>query len=180
IAWSIGGNEIGHPPEPFADVFAAARSVGLHVMAHAGEVVGAESVWGAVHDLHVERIGHGIRSIEDPALVAYLRDHAIALDICLSSNSQTGAVTAKEHHPFRQLYDSNLLLTINSDDPTFFQTTLTDEYRHAVYDFGLKADDLCRLVLYSIRASFLPIAEKTALLHRVEMDLAMLRTELGV
>ncbi|MDW8215747.1 MAG: adenosine deaminase, partial [Roseiflexaceae bacterium] len=94
VGWSIGGDEINHPPEPFADVFAAARRAGLHVMAHAGEVVGPSSVWGAVEALGVRRIGHGIRSIDDPTLLAYLRTHHIVLDVCPTSNVRTGAVPA--------------------------------------------------------------------------------------
>ncbi len=180
VAWSIGGNEIGHPPEPFAEVFGAARAAGLHVMAHAGEVVGPASVWGAVDVLHVERLGHGIRSIEDPALVAYLRERRVVLDICPTSNMRTGAVASWDVHPLRQLFDAGVLVTLNSDDPTFFHTTLTDEYRKVVCFFDFTVDELCTLVLNGVRASFLPDQERAALLHQIEAELIALRGELGV
>jgi adenosine deaminase len=180
VGWSIGGDEVGYPPEPFAEVFAAARAAGLHLMAHAGEVAGPASVWGAVEKLGVQRIGHGIRSIEDPRLLDYLRQHHIVLDISPSSNLYTGAVAAWEVHPLRRLYDSGVALTINTDDPTFFQTTLTDEYRHIVQHFAFTADELCALVRTSVQAAFLPPAERDALAQRVEQQLSSLRSELGV
>lgn len=180
VAWSIGGNEIGHPPEPFAEVFQAARAAGLQVMAHAGEVVGPASVWGAVDALQARRLGHGIRSIDDPSLIEHLRAQQVALDICPSSNLYTGAVASWSAHPLRQLYDHGLLVTINSDDPTFFHTTLTDEYRHIVRHFGFSVDDICTLVQNSVAASFLPEAEKQALRSRIDSQLHALRAELGI
>lgn len=180
IGWSIGGNEIGHPPEPFADVFAAAHAAGLRLTAHAGEVVGPGSVWGAVDALKAERLGHGIRSVEDPRLIAHLRECGVVLDVCPSSNLYTGAAASWAQHPLRQLYDSGVTVTINSDDPTFFQTTLTDEYRRVVQHFGFNADDLCKLVRNSVMASFLPDDQKRRLLQRVDDELQSLRIELSV
>jgi adenosine deaminase len=180
VAWSIGGNEIHHPPEPFAEVFAAARAAGLHVMAHAGEVAGPASVWGAVDALQVERVGHGIRSVDDPALVRYLVEQEIVLDVSPSSNILTGAASSWETHSLRQLYDAGVIVTVNSDDPTFFRTTLTDEYRRITRYFGFNADDLCNLVLNSVRGSFLPPAEKERLHRRVQHELSDLRFQLGV
>jgi adenosine deaminase len=180
VAWSIGGNEIGHPPEPFVDVFARARSAGLHLMAHAGEVVGPQSVWGAVDVLQVERLGHGIRSIDDPALLSHLHRRRVALDVCPSSNLCTGAALSWEQHPLRRLYDSGVLVTINTDDPTFFQTTLIEEYRRIVRYFGFTVDDICTLVLNGVRASFLNEDARRTLFQRVESDLHRLRAELGV
>lgn len=180
VAWSIGGDEIHYPPEPFAEVFAAAREAGLHLMAHAGEVVGPASVWGAVDVLQVERVGHGIRSIQDPHLIEHMRERGVVLDVCPSSNIRTGAAVGWEQHSLRSLYDAGLLVTINSDDPPFFETTLTEEYRRVAMHFGFNADDLCVLVLNSVQAAFLPPAEKTALLKRVEQELTALRLELAV
>ncbi len=180
IAWSIGGDEIHHPPEPFADVFAAASEAGFHLMAHAGEVAGPASVWGAVDVLHAERLGHGIRSVEDETLLVHLRECGVTLDVCPSSNISTGAALSWQQHPLRQLYDAGVLVTINSDDPPFFETTLTDEYRRAVYYFGFTVDDLCILVLNSVRSSFLPEQEKAALLTRMSRELDELRAELGI
>lgn len=180
VSWSIGGNEIGYPPEPFAEVFAAAKTAGLRLMAHAGEVVGPASVWGAVDALQSERLGHGIRSIDDANLVTYLSQRGVVLDICPSSNLWTGAARSWEAHPLRQLYDAGVLVTLNTDDPTFFHTTLIDEYRIAVRQFGFDVDDLCTLVLNGVRASFLAPHEQEPLLHRIENDLIALRQELGV
>ncbi len=180
VAWSIGGNEIHHPPEPFADVYAAAREMGLHVMAHAGEVVGPPSVWGAVDVLKAERLGHGIRSADDAVLMGHLRDMDVTLDISPSSNVLTGAVAGWAEHPLRRLYDAGIRVTINSDDPTFFCTTLIEEYRKVVMHFGFTVDDLCMLVLNAAHASFLPPTEKQVLIHRIQERLTALRAELDV
>lgn len=180
VGWSIGGDEINHPPEPFADVFAAARRAGLHVMAHAGEVVGPSSVWGAVEALGVRRIGHGIRSIDDPTLLAYLRTHHIVLDVCPTSNVRTGAVPALDAHPLRRLFDAGVLLTVNTDDPVFFGTTLCDEYRLAARQFGFNASDLAQVTLTGARAAFLPETDRLTLVSELEAEIADLRSVLGV
>lgn len=180
VAWSIGGNELDYPPEPFADVFADARNAGLRLMAHAGEVVGPPSVWGAVDCLNCERIGHGVRSIDDPDLVTHLRQQRVTLDVCPTSNLRTGAITSLDAHPLRKLFDAGVRLTINTDDPTFFHTTISDEYRLAAKAFGFTADDLCTVVLNAVRASFLPQAEQDTLYERVKTELSTLRRELGV
>jgi adenosine deaminase len=172
VAWSIGGDEVQNPPEPFADVFAAARRAGLHVMAHAGEVVGPASVRGAVEALGVERIGHGIRSSADSDLLALLRERNVTLDVCPSSNVRTGAVASMAEHPLRQLVEAGVQVTLNTDDPTFFHTTLNDEYRLAVLEFGFSADDLVKLALNGVRASFLPEREKRALLREFNAEIS--------
>ncbi len=180
VGWSIGGDEINHPPEPFAEVFAAARRAGLQVMAHAGEVVGPASIWGAIEALGVRRLGHGVRSIDDPALLAYLRTHDIVLDVCPTSNIRTGAIPTLDAHPLRRLFDAGVPLTINTDDPVFFGTTLCNEYRLAARRFGFTADDLARLTLTGARAAFLPEADRLALARDLEGAIADLRAELGV
>ncbi len=180
VGWSIGGNEIGYPPEPFAPVFAAARAAGLGLTAHAGEVVGPPSVWGAVDALGATRLGHGIRSVDDPALLKALRERQIVLDICPSSNLFTGAVADWPAHPLRQLYAAGIPVTINSDDPTFFATTLTDEYRLAITTLGLSIDELCATLQTAAHSSFQPAEARVALAKRIEAELTALRTELGV
>lgn len=180
VGWSIGGQEIGHPPEPFAPVFAAAREAGLGLMAHAGEVVGPASVWGAIDTLGVTRLGHGIRSVDDPLLLAALRERGLVLDVCPTSNLLTGAVASWDEHPVRRLREAGVALTLNSDDPTFFHTTLTEEYRRAVAHLGFDADDLCAAVGTAAHASFLPPAERAALCGRIEQELAALRSRVGV
>ena len=180
VAWSIGGDEVNNPPEPFAEVYAAARRAGLHVMAHAGEVVGPPSVWGAVDALECERLGHGIRSVSDTALLAHLRERDVTLDISPTSNLRTGAVASMATHPLRLLFDAGVRVTLNTDDPTFFSTTLNDEYRLAARTFGFAAADLATLALNSARAAFLPEGEKAALLRQFEDSIGALRTELSV
>ena len=179
VAWSIGGDEINYPPELFTEIFAAARRAGLRLMAHAGEVGGPPSVWGAVDALGCERIGHGIRSIDDPALLIHLRERGIVLDISPTSNVCTGAVASIEAHPFRQLFDAGIHVTLNTDDPTFFNTTLNDEYRTAARLFGFDAELLTQLVINGVRATFLPEAEKLALLRQFEQEIDALRGHLG-
>jgi adenosine deaminase len=180
VGWSIGGNEIGYPPEPFAEVFVAARAAGLGLMAHAGEVVGPASVWGAIDSLGVARLGHGIRSVDDPALLVALAQRGVVLDVCPSSNVRTGAAASWAEHPLRQLYDAGVTVTLNTDDPTFFGTTLIEEYRRAATHMGFGADELAALVRNAARAAFLPAAERAALCDRVSSEIAALRDELGV
>ncbi|MGC8798941.1 MAG: adenosine deaminase [Chloroflexus aggregans] len=180
VGWSIGGNEIGHPPEEFIDLFTAARTAGLGVMAHAGEVVGPTSVWGAIDVLAVSRIGHGIRSVNDPLLMQTLTERQIVLDVCPSSNVRTKAVPTWSSHPLRRLYDNGVLVTINSDDPTFFETTISEEFRRAVTYLGFTADEFCQITRTAAQAAFLPIDERAALITTVEHHLQTLRTELGV
>ncbi|MGQ9547351.1 MAG: adenosine deaminase [Roseiflexus sp.] len=180
VGWSIGGDEINYPPEMFAEIFAAARRVGLQVMAHAGEVVGPASVWGAIDVLGVRRVGHGIRSIDDSELLATLRTRSIVLDVCPTSNVRTGAVPNLDMHPLRRLFDSGVPLTINTDDPVFFNTTLCNEYRLATQHFGFTADDLLRITLTGAHAAFLSEMDRMALARELEKEIADLRTELGV
>lgn len=180
VGWSIGGNEIGYPPEPFAPVFAAAREAGLGLMAHAGEVVGPASIWGAIESLGVSRLGHGIRSVDDPQLIAALARRGVVLDVCPSSNLRTGAVASWAAHPLRQLYDAGVTVTINSDDPTFFHTTITEEYRRVVTHFGFGADDLAVMVHNAASSAFMHPAARATLCAQIDAEIGMLRQELGV
>ena len=180
IAWSIGGDEVNYPPELFSEVFAAARQAGLHVMAHAGEVGGPESIWGAVELLQCARIGHGIRSIDDPSLPEYLREHSVVLDVSPTSNVRTGAVASIEQHPLRQLFDAGVHVTLNTDDPTFFDTTLTSEYRQAARALGFSLEDLITLVRNGVRATFLPAEEQARMLQEFDVEFARLRETIAV
>ena len=171
VALGLGGSEVGNPPEVFAEAFAYVRAGGLHSVPHAGEVAGPESVWGALRALHAERIGHGVRAIDDPALVAYLRDHQIPLEVCPTSNVCTGAVPSLEVHPIRLLHDAGVPVTLNSDDPPMFNTTLLDEYLLLAARFGFTPRELAHLSLNAVHAAFLPTAEKQALAARFQAEI---------
>ncbi len=155
-AWwgsASAANEALGPVEWFFEVFEFARRRDLHLTIHAGETVGPESVWGALRG-GAERIGHGIRAAEDPALIAHLREHDIPLEICISSNLATGAVLSLRDHPLRRLYDAGVPIVLNTDDPAMFHTTLTREYELAAREFGFTSQELRELVANSFRYAF--------------------------
>jgi adenosine deaminase len=177
VGFGLGGPEQGFPPEWFADAYTVAREAGLHSVPHAGEVVGPESVWGALRVLGAERIGHGVRSVEDPALVEYLRQRQIPLEICPTSNLCLGVYPSYEAHPLRRLWEQGLYLTVNSDDPPMFNTDLVREYQVLADRLGFTATDLERLSLNALRASFLPASRQAALESAFRAEFARLRAE---
>ncbi|MBI4892477.1 MAG: adenosine deaminase [Acidobacteria bacterium] len=161
IGFGIGGDELNGPAREFREVFQYAVQNGLRLAPHAGETDGPDSVWAAL-ECGAERIGHGFRSIEDPLLVKHLRDHAIPLEICLTSNVCTGAVRSLREHPFRRLFDAGVPLVLNSDDPAMFHTTLVREYQIAMQEFGLGAPEIRQLAANSLRYAFdRPLASQT-------------------
>ncbi|HET8548758.1 MAG TPA: adenosine deaminase [Bryobacteraceae bacterium] len=141
VGFGIGGDEARGSARDFRDVFAFARSAGLAVLPHAGETVGPDSVWAAL-ECGARRIGHGFRSIEDPVLVRHLADRQIPLEICLTSNVRTGAVRSLAEHPVRRLYDAGVPITLNTDDPAMFETTLAREFELARDAFGFSETEL--------------------------------------
>jgi adenosine deaminase len=163
VALGLGGPEVGNPPERYRAAFERARSAGLPRVPHAGETVGPKSIWGALRTLHADRIGHGVRCLEDPTLVAELRARQIPLDVCLTSNVCLHVVPTLPRHPLPRLLAEGLYVTINSDDPPLFNTTLTDEYLALTRTFQLGVDDLARLALNAVRASLLPEATRAKL-----------------
>ena len=177
VALGLGGHEVGAPPEPFAPAFAAARAGGLHSVPHAGETVGPESVWGAVRALGAARIGHGVRAIEDPALVEHLIAQQIPLEVNPTSNLCLGVYPTYAAHPLRRLWEAGVYITVNSDDPPLFNTTLNQEYGVLIDHFGFDAADLEQISLNALRASFLPPARKAALEARFRRQFAQLRQQ---
>jgi adenosine deaminase/aminodeoxyfutalosine deaminase len=161
IAIGIGGDENNGAPEAFREVYDYARRHGLRLTAHAGEVAGPESVWGALRELQAERLGHGVTAERDPELVRHLAATGIPVDICLSSNVRTGAVAGLDRHPLRRYFDAGVLVALGTDDPAMFETDLTREYLLAHERFGFGREDLARLAANSFRASFLSEAEKS-------------------
>jgi adenosine deaminase len=159
IGLGLGGRESGYPPEPYADVYAEARRHGLHVVAHAGENEGKDSIWGALNSLHAERIGHGVRALEDVKLVETLRRKQIPLEVSPYSNYRLKVVPADQPHPIRALMDQGVYVTVNSDDPTMFSTDLTQEYRLLAQQ-GFSWEELWQLNLNTLEASFLPEEKK--------------------
>ncbi len=163
VALGLGGPEVGHSFERIAPYFERARAAGLHSAPHAGETRGPESVCGALRLLGAERIGHGVRAIEDPALVAYLAEHRTPLEVCPTSNLRLGVYPDLAAHPLRRLYDAGVPVTINSDDPPLFNTTLDDEVRLLADPFGLSVEQFDEVLLNGVRYSFLPDERKQAL-----------------
>lgn len=164
VGFGLGGYEVGAPPEAFAHAFVEAKQAGLKSVPHAGETVGPSSVWGAVHALQADRIGHGVRAVEDPLLVDYLRERQIPLEISLTSNLCLHVFPSIEAHPFAQLDQKGLYVTLNSDDPPLFNTTLVDEYIMAHQVFGYGRSDLARLSRQAFAAAAVEDSVKSALL----------------
>ncbi len=180
VALGLGGYEIGAPPEPFAHAFDRARAGGLHSAPHAGEHVGPAGVWGAIRSLQAERIGHGVRAIEDPELLAYLVAEQIPLEINPTSNIKLGVYPDFASHPLRRLWDAGVYVTVNSDDPPLFNTTLSQEYQVLVDAFGFDADELEQVSLNAVRASFLSDERKRAMEASFQREFRRLRIELGL
>jgi adenosine deaminase len=164
IGIGIGGSEQRFPPEPFADVFEDARRLGFHTTAHAGEAAGAPSVRAAVEVLHAERIGHGTRAHEDPTLVDLLARRRIPIEACPISNVRTGVVPRLDDHPIRLYMERGIPVTINSDDPTMFGTSLVNEFLGLRTDLGFSREDVLVLLRQSIECSWAPQERKKELL----------------
>lgn len=180
VALGLGGAEIGYPPEQFAAWFEQGRAVGLHSVPHAGETVGPESIWGSIHALGAERIGHGVRAIEDPALIDYLQEHGIPLEVSPTSNIRLGVYATIHHHPLPLLHAVGIPVTVNSDDPPLFNTTLTREVELLFEGFGFDVNTVNDILLNGVRHSFLPAEQKQAMEIEFQVEMAKLRRELGL
>lgn len=174
VALGLGGPENGHPPELFAEAFDRVLAAGMASVPHAGEVAGAESVWGALRILKAQRIGHGVRCLEDPKLVAELRERQIPLEVCPTSNVCLGVAASIADHPLPRLLAEGLYVTINSDDPPMFNTTLTDEYLKIAEAFDFSRETIEQLALNALRASLLPELTRTEMEARFQREFAAL------
>ncbi|MEV2271831.1 adenosine deaminase [Nonomuraea africana] len=170
VGFGIGGMEQERAAyrDSFRDAFSAARKAGLHSVPHGGEMTGPETVWEVIEGYGAERIGHGINCLGDPRLVAYLRETQLPLDVCPTSNVCTGQVRRIEDHPLPRLLEEGLFVTLNSDDPPMFATTLEQEYRVAAHVFGLGEAELAALAGNAVRASFMGEERKRELLAEID------------
>ncbi|MEU4528950.1 adenosine deaminase [Micromonospora ureilytica] len=172
ISFGLGGPEIGVPRPQFRQYFDQARAAGLRSVPHAGETTGPQTVWDALNELGAERIGHGISAAQDPQLLAYLAERQIGMEICPTSNVRTRAVATLDEHPLPRLVEAGLLVTINSDDPPMFGTTLNDEYAVAARLLGVGAEGLAGLARNAVTASFLDSTGQQRILTEIDAYLA--------
>ncbi len=168
VAVGLDSSEVGHPPEKFSGVFARARAEGLLCVAHAGEEGPAEYVRGALDELHVSRIDHGNRALDDEALVARLAQTQIPLTLCPLSNLKLGVISDMKRHPLKEMMTRGLMVTVNSDDPAYFGGYINENFLAVEKAFGLEMEDLRQLAENSFRASFLSDAEKAARMADLE------------
>lgn len=154
VGIGIGGSEHDFPPEPYRDVYREARRLGLRTTAHAGEAAGPPSIWGALRALEVDRIGHGTRAVEDRALVEHLREKRIPIEMCPISNLRTGVVRDISKHPLRAFFDQGLLVSVNTDDPRMFGTSLEAEYLALAEHQGFRLEEIRRLVENAIDSTW--------------------------
>ena len=164
VGIGIGGDEQKAPPELFRGVYSYAEDNGLRLTAHAGETGSAESIWGALN-LRAERIGHGVSAAQDPDLIEELAYRQIPVEICLTSNIRTGVCKSIAEHPAKSYFDQGIMITLNSDDPAMFGTTLSREYQLAQESFNFTDEHLRELARNSFEASFLPAEKKLEFLN---------------
>jgi aminodeoxyfutalosine deaminase len=168
VSFGLGGPEVGVPRPQFKPYFDRARAIGLHSVPHAGETTGPETVWDALRELGAVRIGHGTSSAQDPALLAYLAEHQIALEVSPTSNIATRAVASLAEHPLPELVKAGVLVTINSDDPPMFSTTLNREYEIAAELLALDEAGIAGLAKNAVTASFAPDDVKAQVLAEID------------
>jgi adenosine deaminase/aminodeoxyfutalosine deaminase len=167
VGIGIGGDERRTGAEPFRELFAEARDAGLRLTAHAGETVGPEGIWGALN-IGAERIGHGLSAEHDAELMEVLAERQVPVEICVTSNVRTGSCPSLSEHPVRRYFDSGLMITLNSDDPTLFGSDLLGEYGVVEQEFQFTQEQLRELAANSVEASFLLPERKVAMLRAIE------------
>jgi adenosine deaminase len=173
IGIGLGGAEVKGPAKQFQDVFKKAKTSNLHLVAHAGEVVGPESIWDAIHLLHASRIGHGISAIFDEKLMDYLKEKQIPLEICPTSNLFTKKYfSTLKDHPIREFFDRGLFVTVNTDDPSIFGKNLVDEYTALYVEKIFNQTELFQLIKNNLFATFMPEKEKEELWAEAESIIA--------
>jgi adenosine deaminase len=162
----LAGDEMNFPAGLFKEHFRRARQAGWHITVHAGETVGPESVWEALHGLGAERIGHALRATEDPSLMEYLAENKIGVESCLTSNVQTSCVDDYPAHPLKKFLEAGILATINTDDPGISGIDLPHEYRLAAPKAGLTKQQIQQAQVNALEVAFLSAEEKQALINK--------------
>lgn len=175
VGFDLAGPEAAHPAGHHARAFAYAREHGLACTCHAGEGAGADSVHEALHICNADRLGHAARLVEDTSLIDYVGEHRIPLEICLTSNVQTGAAPSYERHPVRQYFDRGLNVVLNTDNRLMSDTTLTDEYAIAAERLRFTAEELSTIALNGFESAFLPLDERHGLVERARDEIALWR-----
>jgi adenosine deaminase len=170
IGIGLGGSEQKFPAELFTKVFEQARQLGFHTTVHAGEAAGAESIWSALRNLRPERIGHGTRAVEDSALIGYLADNRIPVEMCPLSNLKTGVIDALGNHPIRQFFERGLLVSVNTDDPMMFGNSLAEEFHQLEARLGFTPSEIQSLIGNAIQSSWLPAERKSTFEHKMLSD----------
>jgi adenosine deaminase len=171
VALDLSGDEVSYPIQPFIALFDRARADGLGLIVHAGEAGGPENVREAIELIGPERIGHGVRCIANSDVVRLVRDRGVTLEMCPTSNYQTGVMRLMGHHPLPDFYRLGIKVTLNTDDPSISDTTLSDEYYLAIAGMGLEMADLKTIIMTAVQATFLPPNEKAALEARFRAEL---------
>lgn len=171
VGLDLAGNEAQFPAEPFASIFQEARQAGLHITLHAGEWGGAQNIRAAIETFGAERIGHGIRVMEDENVIALARERGTVFEVCVTSNYQSGAVASLIRHPLSQMIAAGLNVTINTDDPSVSRITLTHEYQTVCETLGIPFATLKERILAAAQAAFLPEAERGKITAQLAKEL---------
>ncbi|EPR8096733.1 adenosine deaminase [Klebsiella quasipneumoniae subsp. similipneumoniae] len=166
-ALDLAGDELGFPGALFLSHFNQARDAGWHITVHAGEAAGPESIWQAIRELGAERIGHGVKAVQDPALMDYLAEHRIGIESCLTSNVQTSTVPSLAQHPLKQFLEHGVLASLNTDDPAVQGVDIIHEYTVAAPAAGLSREQIRQAQINGLTQAFLSEQEKAALIQRV-------------
>ncbi len=171
VGMDLAGNEAEFKSEPFYGVFKEVRQAGLHVTIHAGEWGPAANVREAIENLGAERIGHGVRVLEDEYVTRLARERGTAFEVCVTSNFQSGVVPSLKAHPLVRMLDQGLNVTVNTDDPSISRITLSQEYHVVCEDLGVPLDKLKQRILAAAQSSFLPEKERQDLIAQLKQEL---------
>lgn len=171
VGLDLAGNEAEFASEPFYGIFKEAKQTGLRITIHAGEWGPAENVREAIENLGAERIGHGVRVLEDENVTALAKESGVAFEVCVTSNFQSGVVSDLKQHPLPRMIEKGLNTTINTDDPSVSRITLAREYQYACEDLDISIDSVKQCILNAAQASFLPDVEKTEFVSSIKKEL---------